>query len=294
MAKFVNFNIEGDLLNISFLVGTRKHGLLYFNAGECFQVLRGAKVYGITKSHNNEWWIFSHANVGKIQIFVIEDSSLCLRATIMSGIPKGIHQIDFLGDDLLMADPHDNRIIVCREIRNTKIANKLVCIYPNGKLKKDRSNYSHFNSVYADKNYIYLIAHNDTVKSKRKSEIFKMDYSYNTVGRTPIEGSCCHNIYRDDKNQIICRSLDGKIENNGKVVFSQTDCFTRGFSIADDYIIFGGSGIGSNENRLQAGTIYITDHDFNIISKIHIDKTQLYEIRRTDVRDYSLINSKLY
>ncbi len=45
MKEFTKFDIEGDLPNISFLVSTRNHGLLYFKHDKCFQVLDNFMVY---------------------------------------------------------------------------------------------------------------------------------------------------------------------------------------------------------------------------------------------------------
>ena len=60
---FYNFDIYGEMPEISFLVGTAGYGILLFNKDKCTQIIKAPIVYGITK-HEDNWWIYIRVKKG--------------------------------------------------------------------------------------------------------------------------------------------------------------------------------------------------------------------------------------
>ena len=60
--------------------------------------------------------------------------------------------------------------------------------HPNGKLHDGRksNNYNHFNSIFQYREKLYLIAHNETKKTKRKSEVYTIETKNPTILKKEI------------------------------------------------------------------------------------------------------------
>jgi len=289
--------LEGTIINISFLIGTSQAGLLLYNNGKIFQLSADDGFYGITK-YNDEWYAFHKTGGhGRVISFNVRGNCIYNVQTKIWGLSRGVHQIDFIKDKLYLTDTYNNAILKYDDISNFKRPlywrKYSACYHPNGKLNRGRTskNYNHFNSIYAYDKNVYLIAHNETFKTKRLSEIYILDESFLKNKIRKINGSNCHNYYKDKNSEVICLSMEGKIQHNGRSVLDLKQ-FTRGASISDDYFIFGGSDIELNATKRTGadGVVFITTKEFELISKLMIKNTQIQEIRRLDKQEYTLSN----
>jgi hypothetical protein len=284
--NFTKYSASGDTSNISFLIGTQSQGLLLYNNGEITMLFKENGFYGITKLSDTFYAFHKTGMHGNIISFRIEKNKAIDISTVIKGLSRGIHQIDFIGQDLYVTNTYDNSILIYSKLVSKhnlhwKDYNKI--IYPNGKLQNGRksSNYNHFNSLFKYKNKIFLIAHNETKKTNRSSEIFTLnDITLNTLDIKKIDGSNCHNIYIDNENKMFCKSHEGTLNINEQDVISHKNIFTRGLSVNDEYIILGGSDIQPNRLKREKtnGYIYIYDSQLSLKQTILIRNTQIQEI----------------
>lgn len=291
---------DGNFLGKHFLIGTKGQGLLLHKQnGEVIQLLKGVDVYGITK-RGTDYYCFITKNkfFGEIVKFSLEGDKITNSKIVIFGLSKGIHQIDFIEENTLMVtDTYNNRILTYDLSSTNKMINwrkYKKCLFPNGKLSivKGRKsiNYSHINSLYKHKNSIYLIAHNESFKTKKKSELFTI--TDEKIDKKEIQGESCHNFVIDGKgNELFCDSLNYKlvINNNEKMDFGY---FTRGISCCDDFYLVGGSAIEKvREKRGEAGSaIFLLDKDYKELQQLHLPKCQVQEIRGINYKDYSYSN----
>lgn len=170
---------------------------------------------------------------------------------------------------------------------------------PNGGLKRrmhryDQENYGHFNSVFAKDNDIFILAHNVTSKTRRKSEIYRFNYKRKLINKQEIDGDNCHNIYKTDNNLWVCDSINNRVYDykSNKIIF-ECSKFTRGLAISEDYVLIGGSTLSADDtsDRFREGSVYILNRDMTSIGEIAIDNCQINEIRRIDAVDFGLSNS---
>jgi hypothetical protein len=284
--NFTKYSASGDTSNISFLIGTQSQGLLLYNNGEITMLFKENGFYGITKLSDTFYAFHKTGMHGNIISFRIEKNKAIDINTVIKGLSRGIHQIDFIGQDLYVTNTYDNSILIYSKLVSKhnlhwKDYNKI--IYPNGKLQNGRksSNYNHFNSLFKYKNKIFLIAHNETKKTNRSSEIFTLnDITLKTLDIKKIDGSNCHNIYIDNENKMFCKSHEGTLNINEQDVISHKNIFTRGLSVNDEYIILGGSDIQPNRLKREKtnGYIYIYDSQLSLKQTILIRNTQIQEI----------------
>lgn len=285
-----------QLPSISFLVGTSDLGLLLVQGEKVFQLIAGKGFYGISK-FEEVWYAFQKTGKhGRIISFQIENQIIYNVQVKLWGLSRGIHQIDFIGNDLIIIDTYFNRIIRYKnlsEIFNQYWKKNAIVYYPAGKLKNGRKsqNYKHFNSIFKYQNNIYLVAHNETYKTGNTSEIYILDQNYQIQQIQKTNTANSHNIYIDNKFELACDSWNGTIQNKGKDVIN-FGMFMRGLSIANDFLIFGGSELETNPSLRSKtkGVVFATNKEFSLIASWIFEGTQIHEIRRVDVCDYSLSN----
>ncbi len=302
---FTKHSIRGDTTNIDFLIATQSLGLLFYNNGKIIRFFKEKGFYGITKFSGTFFAFHKTGMHGNIISFRIESNKAIDVKLIIKGLSRGIHQIDFIGQDLYVTNTYDNSILIYSNLVSKhnlhwKDYNKI--IYPNGKLQNGRksSNYNHFNSLFKHKNKIFLIAHNETKKTNRPSEIFSLNsFTLNTLGRQKIAGSNCHNIYINNKEKMYCNSLEGTLNINGENIISHKNIFTRGLSVSDKYLLLGGSDIQPNRLKREKtnGYIYIYDLRLSLKQTILIQNTQIQEINMSfnekTLSNYSEKNANL-
>ncbi len=297
-SPFTEFDIVGDApVGMSFIFSIKKGILLYID-GRLHCLLEGFESYGITYDKDSTFYVFLKTGMhGHIARFKIRLCKLVDYQIVIWGLSRGVHQIDIHGNSLYIVDTYNNRILQIdnyNEVVNTywKLVSKEY--YPNGKLRDGRksNNYNHFNSIFFHKKDIYLIAHNETYKTSRKSELYVVDDNFNVLDIYELSGSNCHNFYKNSNEQIFCSSLEGAVVKNNSYLL-QDGGFTRGLAVSEDGYLVGGSPVQINRLDRSKGDAVINYIDrkstkarFNLIVK----NTQIQEIRRLDCIDYSMNN----
>jgi len=160
-------------------------------------------------------------------------------------------------------------------------------------LRYAQENYSHFNSIYGLDDKLYILAHNVTDKTGKKSQLYVCDTHYNVVNIIDTNYGNAHNIYINDDVQLICNSGANQLVDlkNDKVLF-QCNNFTRGLAVSHDYILVGGSTLSKNrKERYNCGYVYILDTSYTLVSRIKIPGIQINEIRRLNSPDYGMSNT---
>lgn len=285
--KDIYIETDGIIPDISFLIGTDGVGLLSFSGGECTQLFDSNGAYGITK--RDDRWFVSY-NIGKngyIGSFKLDGYIKDFKVEVKNNLSRKVHQIDFIGDSLFVTDTLVGEILVFDKIPDRGLGKGCRVTYPAG-----QSTTAHFNSIYKDDAYIYALAHNKSSSTGRNSELYLLDDKLNVVHILDTKCRNAHNIFIDENYSIICDSYGGHVYNYEDKVF-ESEYFTRGLSVSDDYIIVGGSTVDFDRNtrRLQDGKIFIFDRSFNLIGEITIPGNSITEIRRTDAVELTLSNT---
>ena len=296
----LEFSSNGEKSNIRFLISTQTKEIILYDKGKIKKKYRKKGFYGITQNADLYFVFYITGLHGKIISFRLDNNKVKDVTTRIKGLSKGVHQIDFIDSDLYVTNTYDNSILVYRDMQKKqdlhwKKYDKI--IYPNGKIKNGRAsnNYNHFNSIFRYKDNIYLIAHNETKKTNRESEIYILDLiNHNTIIKEKISGSNCHNIYKDNNKYMYCKSLEGVLNINNKDSIFHENQFTRGLSISNKYIILGGSEIQlkKEERKKTNGYIYVYRANLKLIETISINNTQIQEIRQIDQDEKTFSNHK--
>lgn len=276
--------------------GNGLHGLLTVNSSGVFghKYFKRRNVFGITK-RDNQWWCFAeHANGSKIVSFDLANDVRVAQDRIV-GCDNNIHQIDFIGDSLYVADTGNNRILVYDDVEEAvefKYFDR--AIYPNGKTfdKPSGNNYGHFNSVFSQDGNLYVVAHNYSAYTEKKSELLKMDMLGNILSRTMLEGYSCHNYYTDGTNDMFCDSDRGDVRSNGESVLHMDKMFFRGMSVAKDFIIVGASTHVRKVSSVKNSYIFFLNaKSKKPIAQLYLEGITVNEIRRVDKEDACISNS---
>ncbi len=247
--------------------------------------LLSGRVYGISKFGNTWFCVHIQDKVAFLTSFEITENQIhSIKPLVECSI--GIHQIDFVGHQLVMADTRNNRIVFCDQL-----GIELRAIYPNGKkpLLDFNEDHLHLNSVFCYDNIVYVIAHNLSVKYSRPSELYMIDMkNYNINSHLSLHGSEVHNVYVNNDDILYLDSFSGKIILNDKDV-AQYNGFLRGLSITDDFYIIGANMRASRNDR-SYGSIVIFDKSFHLVEQ-HDINAAIFEIRCLDSPDYSMSNT---
>lgn len=263
--------------NEEFIMGTSS-GLWYLRGEKLFQMTYGAS-YGIT--FDGERW-YANQNFGqysRIISFEIDRESdrpkiMDMRNYIL-GLPRNVHQIDYCDNLLYVVDTQNNRIITVDKRGKKKY------YFPNRKIKSKKNN-NHFNSVFLTDKYVYICAHNGTLKPKGYSEVYVLN-KRNMKKHEIIEtdANCAHNVLLKDGKILYCDSMVGALICDMEAVFKDSRFFMRGMAFSDNYLLVGGSQFASREERETTDSvIYILDKGFEHLKTIELESIgQFYEIR---------------
>jgi hypothetical protein len=228
-----------------------------------------------------------------------DDGQVADIKTIHRGVSGGVHQIDFIGERLYVVDAYRNELLILGPRRWWGWVKQLR--FPRGTLSngRDSPNYAQFNSVYADQQHLFLLAHNMSWRTQRPSQvlIFERD-SWREVGVIENVGWCAHNILIHDGLFLICDSLSngqpkGVLRNHNMPVF-HADKMVRGLALNDDLLLVGGSEISERSQRYGTDVwVYCLDRQLNYLDKAWIPSAgQIHEIRFIG-KDYGLSNVHL-
>ncbi len=278
-----------------------------------FRVIQRHPSYGLTRDKYGTYW-FAQRDASVVKRFRLLDGGcegleqpLDLRRFLPAGAAKyGIHGMDFIDDELYILDTYNNRCLVgrysdsLRELRIERV------IYPRGMHKLvgeylKNGYHGHFNAVYRNGDYLYLLAHNNTMKTERLSDLYV--YYKDTLqvaGVVNGVGNSCHDIVVDASGLMyVCDS-----GNSGVTVFdgnkfntvwrdNRSKTFTRGLAMNDDINIIGGSfRADDHEGRLIADSLlFVTDKNFELKCALKLlGVGQVHQVRLTGL-DYGYSNT---
>lgn len=282
----VEFTIKGmplsDIPGLLLCTGT---GLYLICDGQIRQLLTGW-FFGLSRK-GTKYYVYQNLDIsGRILTFLFENGKITNLHLCVNETPRTIHQIDFFDNHVFATDPANNKVDIYTI--DGKLANAL---YPFGKLENGKMspNYAHINSVFAHKDQIYVVAHNYTQHSGRKSDLLVLDRStYNILAIQRNIGSCAHNTIIYNNHFLICDSLDGSLLNHGEKVF-QAGQFTRGLAMNDNLIVLGGSMYGKMAERLGKDCfLFFLSHQYELLSTLTLKNIgPCFEVRLVE-KDYGL------
>lgn len=288
---------------LTFLVATSGRGLLQYSRGRFTTVLSG-HTFGVTALDTTlDTACGAGAGVVVFQATGLHGRLVLLTRpaaggphpvwtgmTLLWGLTRGVHQVRARGDDLLVADTYRNRLLLfsvtellaqggrsCRASRAVRTA-----AYPAGRLSQGQRspNYRHFNSLLPGPDGSWqVMAHNDTRKTGRPSQIYTLDRELNVLTVTDAGGGDCHDLLPDRLGRLMfCRSAQGTLAVDGIDVVAVPQ-FTRGLAIGDDVILLGGSPRGDRAERgLNAGFVYVLGSDFSLRGRLTLPPTQVHDL----------------
>jgi hypothetical protein len=280
-----------------FLIGTSAKGLLLLRDGRIHRWPSGRYVYGIARGSGASWYFSESSRLhGRIRRVEFAGTAVLADEILYWGLPTRVHQIEFRPDELVVADTYHNRIVLLDAVpgraggywrRHARY------IYPDGPLAGGRSssNYAHFNSIaLLEDGGLAVLAHNETTKTGRRSELLQLDGALNVVGRSDTGSSNAHNVYLGPGwNFLTCDSAGGAVRFGGRAY--EVGPFPRGLSVSADLVAVGCSPICAERERRDgdgSAEVLFADLDRGRCSRLVLEGTQVHEIRRVDRRDFAM------
>lgn len=172
---------------------------------------------------------------------------------------KQPHQIEWVGDRILVADTGNN----CLTVFDGQ-ARLVKRVYPNEIREDDKDRGrkgNHFNSVHRVGERIYMVAHN----YERPSEVWELSWpGLEVIDRHVTRASWAHNLWSGEFGLLICDSRNGGLYevSSGKTLWKSADthAFTRGLAVAQDLILVGGSQYQERRERFwKSGKLWVLD-----------------------------------
>ncbi|MFK7829105.1 MAG: hypothetical protein AB8B57_04925 [Congregibacter sp.] len=110
--------------------------------------------------------------------------------------------------------------------------------------------YHHFNSLYADDDYIYVLAHNSAgIDKSRNSFLLQLTHDFEVISKREDIGKACHNLVPYDGDFYICDSANSRIVHKHHPTI-ELGMFTRGMALIDDHLLVAGTvAAASAEDR---------------------------------------------
>jgi len=272
----ISYKYAGNINKVSPFLFTAKQGLFLYQSNKVLHLFSN-RCFGLTKFNGHFFFSSSPFQYEKpTMLFSLSDSRRKVKLEKIIACAD-VHQIDCYFSDLFITDSRNNRLIVLNNHRKH-------IIYPNGKLINgvDSNNYAHFNSVFINKDYIYLMAHNHTTKTGRKSSIYKLDrntYQIVSIYNTPATDA--HDLIVSDGKYIYCDSSNGHLMVNDKSVLHLQNYFLRGIGYNEENILIGLSEIAPREDRNHAKSIInIYNYNFELLSQLIFQTgvNQIYDL----------------
>lgn len=280
-----------------FLIATSARGLLLLRGGKIYRLPTAKYVYGVARGAAEEWYFAESWRLhGRIRRISFAGPSLSTNELLYWGLPTRVHQIEYRLGRLLLADTYHNRISVLDAQPHdcgTYWRRNAQCFYPAGRLGRGRlsPNYSHLNSIaLRDDGTIALLAHNETTKTGKHSELLTLDADMKLLARTDTGSSNAHNIYFDaEGNVLTCDSAAGAVRLGTRTF--EIGPFPRGLSVSMDYVAVGCSPVCARREKRDddgAAEILFADLGRGRCSTVVLAGTQVHEIRRLDRKDFAM------
>ena len=250
-----NYNDSKD----SLIIGTRK-GLFLYNFKDGLEKIIDGWFYGLAIDKKTIYAFQKINSSGRIISFNFKNNKITNPSVLISGLSSGVHQIEI----------NDNKIYICDTYSNSKIIYDLIKKRNTRVEKPFGNNYKHINSIYFDKNSIYLFLHNKTHISGINSQLATFNKDFQLISLKELSSQNGHNFLIDDQNSYYFNSNKGYFLKNDEIVFSK-EYFLRGLAKTKKYFFIGGSSFANRGERdLTKGVLFILDVDFKLIEELNI------------------------
>jgi hypothetical protein len=285
---------EGDLPDhLGFIVATSR-GLVVCRGNTVQHIIAG-RYFGVTIRGTRVYAYEQVGMHGQIVSFELTDFAAPSSVHIW-GLNRWIHQIDFLDDGLAVVDTLHNRILFYRDIGHSAPVHWSGfdrIIFPAGRDRKGRHSPSHrqFNSIYRSNDKIYVVAHNDSARTGRASEIWTFDARWRPIDISPVDGRSCHNLVPHQEGMLINWSQQKSLRLEGAEVYAACG-FNRGLAYDGQYVLVGISPLAAHfaDRENHAGCVDVLSNDFRRIGRLIVPNSNVRDIRITE-RDLGLSNN---
>jgi hypothetical protein len=284
-SKVYHYNNLKFLKEDELLIATKRG--LYLACNNGLSTLLDGTYYGVAK-FDGFCYVFQNYNgTGRILKFSLKKKKIKgLPNVIIKDLSSGCHQIDIVGSILYITDTYHNRILSYDLLDKCFIKE----YYPTHKLTNGRKdvNYNHINSIFYKDNLFYLMAHNETHKTGKNSQILVCDSSFKLQQIISTTAVNAHNVVLLNNQYYYCDSMNNTFFIDD-IEIAKVDHFTRGMAISEERIYLGGSEYGERKIRDQlSGAVYIIDRKGNkLVTKIPIP-TMVQEVRLINRIDFGL------
>jgi hypothetical protein len=281
--------VHRNISQFTHIVASRE-GLFVVNSKSYQRVLRG-RFFGTTIKDGAIYCFQScgkeEADKGRLLKISMSSGKISSIDVIAKGLDDGCHQIDFVGEDLLVVDCYNGRIL---QIKPGVPGHK--AHYPLGELSRSvaRDEY-HMNSLAAHPDgTLWLLLHNT---AKKHSEVVVLDSQFQVVRRFFVDAGSAHNIVftNDTAEYLIADSSRGRVITSQGVVVDTGLMMLRGISLDEQSCVVGDSFFATRLfRRYVPGRVHFFDRaTWKCTSSLSIPAAPT-EIRRIDGKDFSISN----
>ena len=281
------------------LVASRE-GLFAINTTAWKQLVRG-RFFGVTVRDANIYCFqgcgtsdagptYDGPARGRLIRLGTRNNRICDAAVLIEGLDDGCHQIDFVGDDLLIVDCYNGRIL-----KTNLESGAYEACYPLGRMSRAvaRDEY-HMNSIAAHPDgSLWLLLHNS---NRKRSEIAVLNSSFELIRRFELNAGCAHNIVftNDALQYLIADSAGGRILSASGPVVEGNMMMTRGLALDETTAAIGESFFSTRPfRRYVPGRVHFHDRrTWKHMATVELPAAPT-EIRRIDGKDFSLSNYAL-
>ena len=286
--------LSRDLRDFSHIVASRE-GLYAINRNTHRKIMRG-QFFGITVSGSDilcfqaNGSIGSTENRGRIIKLRVENSRIVGSSVCIRGLDDGCHQIDVLGNRLIIVDCY-NAAILETDSNISKISKTH---FPLGQLERDVAKSKiHMNSFYAvsDDEY-WLLLHN----KGNRSVVVRLNTLFEEVGRFTLDACWAHNIVttNDDNRYAVADSHGSRLIGANGTICRTNGMLTRGISLSESECVIGESEFATQFfRRFVPGRVYFYEPATWKRREVLELPAAPTDIRRIDGEDYGLSNFNL-
>ena len=281
--------VTRNLNDCDYIIATRQ-GLLAVGAGGWKRIAHG-QFFGLTMDGSDVLAFEAcdlprhPSRMGRIIRLRVQDGRIVDTEVFVTGLDNGCHQIDLVGDTLVVVDTYRQRILEIAPDATVKEFQP----FPFDQEQRGTADYVHFNSVLAYGDRRLLLLHNDFGRTGRASEIALLDAAWTMIDRKPMAGTGCHNLaLLEDGSVLSCGSVEGALISTAGIRARVSNLMTRGLAVGPDAIAVGGSTFSEREHRdSEPGVLHLLDRQFRLLSSLPLPAPPT-EIRRLDGNDLSL------
>ena len=276
-----------DLAGYTHFVASRQ-GLFVTGPGRSALFASG-RWFGLTL-RNGQLYGFNHCDkpyiptcTGRVMRFTIGSDAPA--EVLLDGLENGCHQMDFIGDRLIIADTYKQRLLIWSSENDLGVSTPIPPVPHN----IGPPEYVHMNSITARGDRVWLMLHNG---GQELSEIACLDLDLIEQSRVTLAGKGCHNIVvLEDGELLYCSSLDGRLRSNrGLTLDILPGLMTRGLSVGAETIAIGSALFGNRAVRQRLpGMVTLLDRSYHMLDRIIVPGAPT-DIRRIDGHDLSLAN----